>query len=99
MIAITSISIPHFGLELPEACVEVKDLNTAKEKYYQAVEGETPVMKNTIVNCKVWTNEQAYLDGKQPITEIQRIVDLPESIQNENFNNALDAAFPEAIIK
>lgn len=100
MIAITEFHVAQFGLTLPAACVEIKEVNTSKDQsYYEdTVEGE-PVMKNTIVRFKVWTSESAFLEGKSPITEGERKIKFTPANQDSIHNIALDLAFPESTIK
>lgn len=101
MVAITPYTIDSFGIELPAACIEVKEVNVQKDKIYYAGNDETgaPIYRNTIVRFKVWANQAAYDSNKQPIAEGERFVDFAENEIMNTHNSALNIAFPEGIIQ
>jgi|GEM_PF-7040825 hypothetical protein len=87
--------VKTMGMTLPDACIEIYEVNTNVQNIYQDASG---IMSNTIIRYKVWADEQAYLDKKSPVTEGQKIIKL-ESSQVETISNiALELAFPEPVI-
>lgn len=100
MIAITSYEVTELGLTLPAACIEVKEVNSAKESYYQSTgQSGDPIMKNTIVRYRVWVSESAYNGGKKHVAEGQREINFSASNQDTVNNIALNLAFPESTIQ
>lgn len=100
MIAITPYEATDYGISLPEAAIEVKEINTSTvNSYYQGTkEDGTPEYRNTIVRFRVWVDIDAYRLGKRPIVEGERFVNLAESQQKELSNVALSALFEQAEI-
>lgn len=103
MIAITEYTVEQFGITLPNACIEIREVNTAQDNYYHTTdENGNGVMRNTIVRYKVWADHAAYLAGasgeKQPITEGVKYVDFTPANKDAVDNIALNIAFPESTI-
>lgn len=100
MIAIAAYDAQEYGISLPEAVIEVKDVNTSRlNNYYQATnpDGSTD-FRNTIVRFRVWVDLAAFEAGKRPIVEGEKFVNFSENQHNEISNMALVSAFPDAQI-
>lgn len=100
MIAIASYNAEDYGINLPEAVIEVRDVQTSKlNNYYQSTNPDgSPDLRNTIVRFRVWVDQAAFQAGKRPIVEGEKFVNLSPSQHNEIANMALAAAFPDSEI-
>lgn len=93
MVHITSYYSKNFGFTFPEACIEVFEVNTRKAQSFFDGEGS----KNTLVRLNVWATEQAKTDGRQPVEQIERYLNLDQGLLETINENALSSLFPETI--
>ena len=97
MIAITEYHFSNFGLTLPEACVEVTEVQATKHQQYY--DNETQNQKNTVVRIQVWVDESARTEGKQPLEQTEKFIDLDIELTNNLHKTALTVLLPDATIK
>jgi hypothetical protein len=96
---ITNYFVEEYGLNLPDACIEVTNVNIAKRDQYSDGDPESPRLRNTIVDYSIWVNEAAYDTNKSPIATSRKIISLGTEDKNEVFELITDILFPEPQIE
>jgi hypothetical protein len=100
MKAIVSYNAEEYGISLPAAVVEVKDVNTSRSNhYYQSTLADgTADFRNTIVRFRVWADLKAYEAGKRPLVEGEKFVNFNSDHHDAISGMAIGVAFPDAEI-
>ena len=87
---------PHFseqyGLQLDNAVFEVEEVVVRRDLSFFAQNGENGSMVNGTVRFRVYANEDAFQNGRQPVDFISKNLDLT-ALRDNAFSVAAGIAF------
>lgn len=94
MKVVTSYFSENFGFTFPDACIEVEEVASRRNGTFHSQNGNV----NTMVRIRVWANEAAKNEGRQPVEQTEKLVNLETELVNTIHTTALEVLFPEAEI-